>query len=242
LEAAEAILRQCEMPVDKPRPAPSFMASPGNEFFYLSLCRYWVAVGSFTQAGFWLRHLLKNAERGQRIISVCQFNGLLSIMLAKQGQTEAAARLVRDNVLTATQSHLTRSIIDIGTQYLKLLDDYYRLRTAKELRDSSDPAIEHLHELLGISRGSGVAVKPSRTSSMAKPPRGANNKEVDSLTPRELQVLEQVAKGLKNREVAEELLIAESSVQWHIKNLYAKLDVHNRTEASVKARELNLIR
>jgi ATP/maltotriose-dependent transcriptional regulator MalT len=36
-------------------------------------------------------------------------------------------------------------------------------------------------------------------------------------------------------------LIAESSVRWHVRNLYTKLGVHNRTGASAKARRLKLI-
>jgi DNA-binding NarL/FixJ family response regulator len=52
-----------------------------------------------------------------------------------------------------------------------------------------------------------------------------------SLTARELEVLQLVAEGRRNKEIAGELSISEETVQGHMKNILAKLDVHDRTEA-----------
>ena len=52
-----------------------------------------------------------------------------------------------------------------------------------------------------------------------------------SLTPRELEVLQLVAAGKRNKEIAGELNISDETVQGHVKNILAKLDVHDRTEA-----------
>ena len=52
-----------------------------------------------------------------------------------------------------------------------------------------------------------------------------------ALTPRELEVLQLVASGKRNKEIAGELNISEETVQGHVKNILAKLDVHDRTEA-----------
>jgi DNA-binding NarL/FixJ family response regulator len=52
-----------------------------------------------------------------------------------------------------------------------------------------------------------------------------------ALTARELEVLQQVARGLRNKEIAAELNISEETVQGHVKNILAKLSVHDRTEA-----------
>ncbi|NIB38483.1 hypothetical protein HBA55_02745 [Pseudomaricurvus alkylphenolicus] len=242
LSSAEAILRQCEMPLDKPRPAPGFHASPEAEIFYLAMCRYWIAVGSYKQAGAWLRHLLRNAESSSRLPSVVMISGLLAVMLANQEQPEAAIRLIRDIMVMATEVGLARSVLDLGNEFVRLLEGYYRLRTSKDREELQDPVISHIHHLLAISEGEMSAISTSQAPVTGGSPASAGQQETDSLTPREIQVLEQVAKGLKNREVAEELLIAESSVRWHIKNIYTKLDVHNRTEASIKAREMKILR
>ena len=63
----------------------------------------------------------------------------------------------------------------------------------------------------------------------------------EALTPRELEVLEHMARGSRNREIAEKLFIAERTVKIHVANVTAKLDAHNRTEAVVKALDLGLI-
>ncbi len=52
-----------------------------------------------------------------------------------------------------------------------------------------------------------------------------------ALTARELEVLQLVARGRRNKEIAGELNISEETVQGHVKNILAKLSVHDRTEA-----------
>ncbi len=52
------------------------------------------------------------------------------------------------------------------------------------------------------------------------------------LTPRELEVLQLVASGANNGEIAQRLWVTEQTVKFHLSNVYRKLDVGNRTEAS----------
>jgi two-component system NarL family response regulator len=51
------------------------------------------------------------------------------------------------------------------------------------------------------------------------------------LTPRELDVLRLVARGMRNKEIAAQLAIGEETTQGHVKNILAKLGLHDRTEA-----------
>ena len=55
------------------------------------------------------------------------------------------------------------------------------------------------------------------------------------LTPRELDVLRLIAQGLRNRDIAERLVISEKTVQNHISNIFAKLQVNDRSQAIVRA-------
>jgi DNA-binding NarL/FixJ family response regulator len=60
--------------------------------------------------------------------------------------------------------------------------------------------------------------------------------EVDKLSPRELEILNLIAPGFSNKEIADRLNISIESVRWHLKNIYHKLHVHSRTEAAMKLR------
>ena len=64
---------------------------------------------------------------------------------------------------------------------------------------------------------------------------------VEALTPRELEVLQIMARGARNRDIAQELVISERTVKIHVANIIAKLAVTNRTAAVVRAIDLNLI-
>ena len=64
---------------------------------------------------------------------------------------------------------------------------------------------------------------------------------IEPLSERELQVLNLVANGLMNREIADKLVVTVGTVKRHVSNIHAKLGVRNRTEAVAKARELHLI-
>lgn len=60
--------------------------------------------------------------------------------------------------------------------------------------------------------------------------------EVEKLTTREREVLELVAHGFSNKEIADRLSVTTEAVRWHLKHIYNKLHVHSRTEAALKFR------
>jgi DNA-binding NarL/FixJ family response regulator len=55
-------------------------------------------------------------------------------------------------------------------------------------------------------------------------------------------VLQHLAKGARNREIAETLVISEKTVEWHLENIYNKLDVTTRTSAVVFAVQNGIVR
>lgn len=63
---------------------------------------------------------------------------------------------------------------------------------------------------------------------------------VEPLSERELEVLQEIALGASNREIGQRLYIAESTVKRHVYNIFGKLNVRNRTQAAVRARDLVL--
>jgi DNA-binding NarL/FixJ family response regulator len=65
-------------------------------------------------------------------------------------------------------------------------------------------------------------------------PRPSSNPELETLTPREQEILKHLAKGLQYKEIADQLGISTSTVRAHLHTIYGKLHVQTRTEAVVK--------
>ncbi len=61
-----------------------------------------------------------------------------------------------------------------------------------------------------------------------------------NLTDRELEVLGMIAEGLGNRQIARQLFLAEKTVRNYVTRIFAKLDVHDRATAAVRARDAGL--
>jgi DNA-binding NarL/FixJ family response regulator len=64
---------------------------------------------------------------------------------------------------------------------------------------------------------------------------------VDPLSERELEILGWIARGASNKEIADQLFIAEGTVKNHVTHILDKLGVRDRTQAALKARELGLL-
>ena len=81
-----------------------------------------------------------------------------------------------------------------------------------------------------------VKIKSASTEVEAPSPREIETGEaaIEPLTRRERMVLEQIAKGLSNKEIARELNVSLNTLKVHIRNLYGKMGVENRTQALLK--------
>jgi LuxR family maltose regulon positive regulatory protein len=61
------------------------------------------------------------------------------------------------------------------------------------------------------------------------------------LSKRELEVLQLLARGASNQEIAQKLVIAVDTVKRHISHIFSKLGVHNRIQAAKQAQKLSLL-
>lgn len=113
-------------------------------------------------------------------------------------------------------------------------------------RLGAEPALRQVEALTARRTGPGDAdqesADPGDADEESVDPGGTDGKQVDaSLTPRELEVLGQVATGRTNRAIGEELFISEKTVARHLSNIFRKLGVSSRTEAAAYAYEHDLV-
>ena len=106
---------------------------------------------------------------------------------------------------------------------------------------------EKIHQAIQETLAGGAVMSPSialKTLQLLKNPRvfeSSEATEIVELTTREIEVLEQLSKGLKNREIAENLFLSFFTVKKHIENIYRKLQAHNRIEMLQKAKQNKLL-
>jgi DNA-binding NarL/FixJ family response regulator len=84
-----------------------------------------------------------------------------------------------------------------------------------------------------------VIAEFTRVSSMV--PSTQMEQLVEPLSERELEIVRLIATGASNREIADQLFIAEGTVKNHVTHILGKLGVRDRTQAALKARELGLL-
>jgi DNA-binding NarL/FixJ family response regulator len=83
-----------------------------------------------------------------------------------------------------------------------------------------------------------VAAMPPQAPVAAPPAQAqARADRVADLTPREMQILEMVSRGLQNKAIAAEFGLSEHTVKIHLHNIISKLGIHNRTEAAARYRD-----
>jgi DNA-binding CsgD family transcriptional regulator len=86
-----------------------------------------------------------------------------------------------------------------------------------------------------------VVIKEVRVAAEGPFVRNAPRLEALGITPRELEILELIAQGLSNREIASQLFVSENTVKTHSSRVFDKLNARRRTQAVQFAKEQGLI-
>jgi LuxR family maltose regulon positive regulatory protein len=154
---------------------------------------------------------------------------MLTLAYFYQNNINSAHRCIKEAVQLAENERWFRPFVDYGGQIRPMLQVLLKIN---QLPLSTQ---KFIHDLLKVisAQTSGQQILPEE--------------ELDnlccaaSITPRELNVLQQLGEGLSNQEIANGLYISKSTVKTHLGNIYEKLGVHNRVQAITQAKVLGLI-
>lgn len=111
-----------------------------------------------------------------------------------------------------------------------------------------DTSSEKLVEALHLAARGGAVLHPTvatkvvaEFSRLSRPKAAAPDTSLDTLSDREREVLQQLGRGLSNKEIARALCIAQGTVKNHLTNIFIKLGTFDRTQAALKARSHGLV-
>jgi LuxR family maltose regulon positive regulatory protein len=241
-DTAEGLLRTLGAPIDKKGPNPSFSCSAKDELKYQALCLFLIRTGRLFTASAWLTKLLHQAESTGRNPSCVMFGGLLTLCHVCAGNKERAMRTLRQSLMVGETIGSLRNLVDLGEEIADLIQEYHSLRHSGGMQSDRGPSAEYMEKLIAVARGAGTYVSTTQLQHPAPSPSLAHQEEMLSpLTTREVEILAHIADGLSNRAISEELLIGEGTVKWHTKNIFSKLGVNSRTQATAKAHLHKLI-
>jgi LuxR family maltose regulon positive regulatory protein len=207
-----------------------------SELEQMARARVRLAQGRMDEALRLLDRQAEAAQEGRRTGRLIEILVLQALSLQAQGRHDQALAALGQGLTLARPEGYMRLFIDEGAPMAELL----RQAAAQGIAATRGIAGHYVGQLLAALKGEAEA-RQRRSPETLPPVSLAAQPLVDPLTERELEVLRLLAAGLGNKEIAETLVIALSTVKQHLKNIYAKLDVHSRTQAVAQARELGLL-
>jgi LuxR family maltose regulon positive regulatory protein len=156
---------------------------------------------------------------------------LQALALHALGEKDPARQVLVEALTLAEPSGFIRLFVDMGEPMRLLILDF-RSWIENQPGDRTHSLMEYADKLL-------AAFAPSEEMPESKT-NIQNSQIIEPLSQRELEVLQLICQGLSNQEICQRLFLALDTVKGHNRRIFEKLQVHSRTEAIARARELNL--
>ena len=159
---------------------------------------------------------------------------LQSLAYSRNNEDQEALSVLAQAVYLAEPEGYIRIFVDEGTAMATLLS---RL-CSQERRKGPTPYLDTLLAAFSSARMTHNPLPPGSGE-----PRGHKREQplIDPLSERELEVLQLIARGDSNQEIADRLVITLDTVKGHVTHIFQKLGVRNRVQAVARARALGLL-
>jgi LuxR family maltose regulon positive regulatory protein len=193
-----------------------------SEEAHLAIARVLIVKGdapSLGRALALLKRLLESAEAEGRTAIITETLVLQALAEWQRGEHAEVMTALERALRTAEPEGYVRLFADLGLPMARLLQE---ARSRAVMPDY----VARLLAAIGDDLASSAPIE----AALPEP-----------LSPREQEILELIAAGLTNPEIAVKLVISPETVKKHTGNIYRKLGVHSRTEAAARARALDLL-
>jgi LuxR family maltose regulon positive regulatory protein len=176
-----------------------------------------------------LNDLIDDYPQGLRLRPLLDAQLMLALALFGQQRLNAARQVMATAVRAAAAEGMIRPFLDCDRQIVPLLA---LVQQTEKLSIASAALVQDVLKELQASHGLASAVSREELFHLAA---------AAAISQREQEVLQLVGDGLSNRQIAEQLYIAPSTVKTHLKNIYRKLEVNGRAQAVARAQTLALL-
>jgi LuxR family maltose regulon positive regulatory protein len=176
-------------------------------------------------------HRQKMEEKGW-VNNVLSTMVLQALALRLVGEKEPALKVLAEALTLAEPGGFIRQFVEQGEPMQLLILDY-RAWIENQSGVRMHPLRGYVDKLL-------AAFTTTQTVQVS-PTKNLQSELIEPLSQRELEVLQLICQGFSNQEICQRLYLALDTVKGHNRRIFEKLQVHRRTEAIAKARELNLI-
>jgi LuxR family maltose regulon positive regulatory protein len=217
------------------------LADPGNLFLSRSFMehRHW------DQAQRLLSTLQNEARRARLVGLLIEILVPRALAFWAEKKHGCAFRAINQAIHLAEQEANLRVFLDEGSLMQTLIAEFHRELTTKP-RFNHHGRMRFVENVLQSFQTNERQMEDEGFTNVhiaqSNPGNGnGNDSLVDPLSEREIEVLSLIAEGMPNRRIAQQLVLAPSTVHWHTKNIYSKLNVHSRTQAVYRARELAVL-
>jgi LuxR family maltose regulon positive regulatory protein len=172
-----------------------------------------------------------------------RFHRALLMLVAKAkalyllGEREQASATLERGLMLGAPSGYVRAFIDQGETIHTLVGELHVALSRRAGEREHDALLAYLEKLLAVFLPKKIEPRPITPS----PRHLAGASQADLLSEREVEVLQKVATGASNQEIAEQLIVSLNTVKRHVKNIFNKLGVNSRTQAVRRAQESGLI-
>lgn len=193
-----------------------------------------VGAGDLALAAAWVDHLMAVAHHTGRRARHLQFLALAAVLAEQRGQPDEAMGHLTAALRLGHAESFMRTFLDEGEPLRRVVQRFVAQHGGQAVE--ADLVIHARRVLLAFDTPDMPSV--SRQSAVD---RNADAFLAEPISNRERDVLRLLAAGRSNQAIAAELRLSENTVKWHLKNIFDKLGVKNRTAAVLAAQHLNLV-
>jgi LuxR family maltose regulon positive regulatory protein len=186
---------------------------------YLTLARVYISQNRFDESLSVLEKIIKASQKAEKIKTLLESLILQARVFFLLKSEDMAAEKLQQSLVMGQEKGYVQIFVDEGLEMKVLLEGFY---------SQDKRIINYVDTLLAAFKAEETTASPTQTL-------------IDPLSEREIEVLEQISKGLTNQEIGSKLFITLNTVKAHTRNIYSKLAVNNRTQAVAQARSFGIL-